>query len=87
MLKIEVTKEDIKNGWKISPRNCPVAKAIQRLLPTASVGLGTLYLNEGNDKYILPDCVSKFILAFDRDQEVSPFSFELNLEECKVALY
>ena len=79
-MKIDVTAEDISQGKKSSPCNCPVALALGRATERGvSVGSrGFCFFDEILDRD-LPDEVVKFIFAYDRNKPVEPFSFEVSL--------
>lgn len=80
-MKIEVTEEDIKNGKRFSPGECPIALAIQRATGKRAT-VGTIYATtwEGDVPkiYNLPQTAIVFIRNFDsKTRVVSPFEFEL----------
>lgn len=86
-MKIQVTKEDIKQGARSSPGWCPVARAVRRAIPNSQPLVGgsmvTFYwdmreLNQG-----LPRSARQFIGWFDTGPKwmrwltARPFTFEL----------
>lgn len=88
MLTIDVTADDIFTGTPNSTCFCPVIRAIKRVLPSAwSIDNNTFYpgyclrlLTEDVWEFIeLPPRVQSFIAAFDTHKPVTPFSFELPL--------
>lgn len=91
MLKtIEVTQDDINNGIPNSEHSCPVAIALKRVFPDRRVSVNEdslmLYeeINEVCVRRIIkgtPSEVQAFILDFDDDVAVEPFSFEVDIPE------
>lgn len=77
---VRVTRKDIKNGERNNREECPVALALAR---TFGLVRGVMTVEERrleiNDKPFctLPASVCKFILAFDAEKPVKPFSFTL----------
>jgi hypothetical protein len=86
-VRIEVTVEDIRAGRPGEAGACPVALALCRATgrpwavcpeelfgrfdgPVRAPGLDA------------PPEVTTFVLAFDRGEAVSPFSFDLEVERC-----
>jgi hypothetical protein len=80
-VNIEVTQADIDKGI-ISNEMCPVALALRRVLrdrfPYVTSGE---FMVAGGRFFKLPPRVGKFIEAFDRDDEVEPLSFALDLPD------
>ena len=75
-MKIDVTQEDIVNGKKKSCDECPIALAMIRA-GYKNVSVGSYFISSGNLTYLVPPEVTKFVLDFDAEKPVSPFSFEL----------
>lgn len=90
---IQVTQGDIDRGVPNNPRGCPIARALNRSLKVADVLVDVGGINfllgdcgldgDGEDlEYVsvanLPQ-VSRFINAFDYNEEVQPFEFELDI--------
>jgi hypothetical protein len=81
-VRIDVTQEDIDLGMPGKCGKCPLARAIRR-------ATGSLALVSGEDVYAsgfahlaqLPMEAQKFVKAYDSDQEVHPFSFDLDIPE------
>lgn len=91
---IDVTEEDIKNGWNwamvriIDEENdqkrcyyCPIAISLKRTFNSEKVIAATYYLMIKEKKYRTPEIVSDFMLDFDYGKQVTPFSYELDLNE------
>ena len=78
-MKIEVTAEDISKGYPGSYGSCPVALAMQRAYgrEDISVGIKGWWLHGEDHERYLPFEVGTFIVKFDRNNIVEPFSFEL----------
>jgi len=78
-MKIEVTEEDIKAGWR-NALYCPVALALDRATNQdwhVSADHLSPCIGENYDKSEIPARVRRFIRAFDQGKKVRPFSFEL----------
>ena len=82
-MKITVTAEDIAIGRRCDPELCPVGHALRRAgVPYESVMGSALLVAESGDRLNflpLPPAVARWILEFDRNRPVEPFSFELSL--------
>jgi hypothetical protein len=82
-MTITVTQEDIDNGDLGEAFCCPIARAAQRVLNT-DVGVTSSYLTISEEfgwrDVRAPQEVTAFVRAFDRNQEVRPFDFELPYE-------
>ncbi len=85
-MKIEVTEDDIKHGTKKDCGKCPIARAVSRVCKTNIVDVQdaddieveiVTYQAVQADKR----AVSNFIMAFDNDDPVVPFSFTLEEKE------
>lgn len=85
-MKIEVTKEDIKNGKRLECDLCPIALAIKRSdanIESVFVTPRHAYItrrSEGEKNFRLPDQATIFVLQFDQASAVEPFEFELQPE-------
>jgi len=83
-ITVDVTSEDILCGCRANCINCPIARAIDRVIPQnyhASVlyGHANIYLTETclyKYSYTLPREARSFIEDFDSGNKVSPFSFK-----------
>ena len=80
-MKVNVTRQDIDQGERANCCNCPVARAIARLVPEGDQ-VEVLYasiLRRGLQCRIvrIPEEVRDFIKKFDRGRWVKPFSFDL----------
>lgn len=82
-VKIIVTKNNIKNGIRGNPLQCPIAKALRRKTNTIySVTPSLIRLWSQPEKYCLtPKKVFKFIRKFDNRKKVNPFSFCIKLPQ------
>jgi hypothetical protein len=80
---INVTEEDILHGARSNCMDCPVARAMQRVIgKPIKVGLSRIYVDYDRDTMTvvpLNDEVSRFIHNFDRFYSVEPFSFQIEL--------
>ncbi len=79
-MKIKVEHEHIDGGLKKSCRQCPIALAVQAVVPT-SVSVWDTYVIMNERSYRLPHIARQFIHDFDNDLTVVPFEFELPLED------
>lgn len=90
-LRVEVTAEDIKAGAPDTCDACPIALAINRLLP---IGHADVFGRPGRiverwesgllkrrlAGFTLPEVAVAFVAEFDRGETVDPFVFELNVD-------
>lgn len=80
---VSVTADDLANGKPGDACKCPVAKAINRAVPRgrgAVVNPSCCWFGPARRfKRDLPPVAHDFILAFDRGEEVEPFSFDLEV--------
>lgn len=88
MVRIEVTEQDIEQGVAGDCENCPAALAINRALkPDFSCDLDCEFVSifGGPGAPVLnvatPLIVRTFIERFDDYSRVSPFSFELPIDD------
>lgn len=80
-VNVEVTEKDIAEGVRHSCANCPVAIAASRAL-ARPVETSYFYLHFGPPLFLcskLPSVVREFVVAFDRQGSVAPFSFPLDI--------
>jgi hypothetical protein len=85
---VSVTAEHIARGVPRSAFSCPVAYALEEAFPGTDCYAGrdnlTVYDSDSGGGLRMrvrvphPDSVLKFIRAFDSDQPVEPFTFELD---------
>ena len=84
LLRIEVSRVDIANGIREDARQCPIARAVRQLLPSAvDVEVDSalcISTADGYFVYTLPDDAFNFIYEFDNDRDPSPFTFEAPLD-------
>ena len=80
MKTITVTLEDIAKGERGSACSCPIALAIKRATNQRCHVSPTLFCFE-RDLYDkpLPRVAGQFVIAFDGNKPVEPFSFELDI--------
>lgn len=77
---IEVTQEDIHKDKRVECYLCPVALAMKRTFGR-KWGISQTFFASGD---IVVDCpieAKGFIFAFDCEQKVKPFTFELEIPE------
>ena len=78
-MRIEVTEKHIENGKTMSDTKCPVALAIQDLIPNRNVRVGARWIRIDGQWIQSPSHVCNFVREFDDHKDVYPFSFELDL--------
>ena len=79
---VVVTAEDIAKGERYSANRCPVALALNRLVPDSSVGYGgdgyKAWIGDGwASSKPLPPIAQNFVGRFDQGLPVEPFDFTL----------
>lgn len=84
---INLAQEHINKGIKGNVKLCPIALAIKDAV-TLAVEVGANTANIGNDTYLLPSHIRKFIHRFDTKQRQSiyPQKFEIIKLESTVNL-
>ena len=82
-IRVEVTQQDITLGEPAEATSCPVALAMRRTFPKADpwVGIVDAELHESYPDISLPDEAIAFIERFDRNDDVKPFSFEIEVRD------
>jgi len=89
-VKINVTKYQIENGTRVSPYNCPIARAIRRNIMIKGDRYKDVSVGADNvDIFSLPKTVNvklpkeakEFIRRFDSGLPVKPFSFTLRVPD------
>lgn len=78
-MKIDVTDLDILKGLCYHRTLCPVALAVKRVVGTKNVAVGHAFIKINDKPVDLPSNVRVFIAKFDQQEEVDPFSFNLDL--------
>lgn len=90
-MKIQVTKEHIKNGVCSSPTKCMVALAISDVVhKDVKVSVPCPYVALDHMSWIflaLPDEVISAIRKFDKQSEIEPFEFELEIPQEYLNVY
>lgn len=80
---IQVTQEDIDNGIIGSGHSCPIALAVKRATGYGYVSVsvqGVVYGEHPDGKVFSIEAdenIEKFVLYFDEEIPVEPFSFEI----------
>jgi hypothetical protein len=88
-IRVEVTQNDIDKSCRNNSSNCPIQRAIRRLVRDeflVTVRSTELIIQHGIGKHIsisveLPEQAIDFIQDFDQYYSVKPFTFYLNLFE------
>lgn len=80
-VRVDVTAEDIRRGRTEDGWNCPIACALKRIRRPLYVSVTGFYVSDDAVDPVarLPVAVKSFVLAYDREDPVAPFSFEVEL--------
>lgn len=81
-MRIEVTQEDIDHGVRGSCKECPIARAMQRAgfkFPRVNRYSAWWFFPYGQCD--LPDIAQRAVRRFDLGHGMSPFAFDLDVEE------
>lgn len=80
-VRIEVTAEDIAKGNPGDACACPVALALQRVLGDAQCSTDGLECYVGGQRELVnaPPSVREFVDRFDKQADVEPFAFEIEV--------
>lgn len=89
---VQVTLEDIDNGFREDCQYCPVARALRRVLLPEFVGeaqQSRISIYNANRQHweeelwscATPMVANQFINDFDKKREVKPFEFELDIPD------
>lgn len=77
---INVTQRDIDRGKILDCRNCPIAKAMKRVIKQPIiVGDLSYRINNSTPIYFNNPGVTLFVRMFDMRREVKPFKFKLDI--------
>lgn len=86
-ITVEVTQEDIDEGYPHDCELCPIAMAANRVLGVTDVQV-TKYMKWGyikcmpTHRFALPDAAIAFMNAYDVDpMSVTPFSFTMEIPD------
>ena len=79
-VKITVTREDIRRGKSCRSRECPIALASRRALPTVDIVVNCRTLDMANCVRIT-ESAHRFLQDFDLGKPVKPFSFTVLVPE------
>lgn len=85
-VRISVTQSDIKRGIPEKGSVCPIALSIKRKLKLKDFYVLPSAVINGEDNVRIADLPKEardFIYAFDRNKEVSPFSFDIYIKKIK----
>jgi hypothetical protein len=79
-ITVQVTQRDIRLGKHGDPWNCPIARAIKRVVRRGAMeGVIGSYFYLGTETRKLPAKAERFVSDFESKAEVYPFSFVLNV--------
>lgn len=77
MIKVRVTREDIRRGVQTDGHECAIARAAKRKIG-GKIAVGSFYVYEGSTMkpiYELSKSAQKFINKFDAGRNVKPATF------------
>lgn len=77
---IEVTEDDISHGTACVCGACPIARAVRRETGANDVDVTQRRIRIGKERFVVPKRAKRFILNFDNEWSVKPFSFRLELK-------
>lgn len=80
-MKVSVTQKDIDEGTKRNCRKCPIAKALQRIIPNKDIIVEGSIIWIDNKVFLAPTKADAFVKAFDKGEKVKPISFVLKKDE------
>lgn len=76
-IEVSVKKKDIKNGTPGDPNSCAIALAAQRKFKTDDVAVLENTMEVEDRVFVLPKRAQNFIIKFDDELPVEPFSFKV----------
>ena len=79
-MRIDVTEEDIQEGVKCDCDACPIARAVRRA--TGDQTLSVMGYGVYRGAMLIgrfPKKATDFVISFDSDDSVKPFSFNLDM--------
>lgn len=83
-IRVNVTKTDIKMGTPNKMDSCPVALACKRAGMRGVSIYDSIVFCRGNRAYVAENyAVESFVVAFDKGNNVKPFSFTIDLDKCE----
>ena len=81
-MKIEVTQEDIEQGWPSSTTHCPIALAVKRTLQReVEVYMASIVLSPASPyrQRIWVGEIKDFVRDYDAGWPVQPITFDLEI--------
>lgn len=76
-LNIDVKRQDINQGARRDPCNCPIAHALSRRLKGAEVSVGYEQIIGAGQKYYCTHDIEQWMTDFDEGLPVKPVRFTL----------
>lgn len=76
-ITIKVTQKDIKKGTPNSSMFCPIARAYRRQTKRKGICVGYNSIEDDFGCVDLPKRAQAFVVKFDHDEKVKPFSFNI----------
>lgn len=85
-MRFEVMRRHIDKGFPVSPRYCPIARAMteQMGIPIGITKGKAWNMQTGEVIAVLPEYVVKTYIKYDHTGFMKPFSFDLEEEASKV---
>ena len=74
---VEITQDDIDNGYRNHHKRCPLSLAVKRKLNRTDVSVHARRLYVGTEVYDIPRAARNWLYAFDTNQPVSPITFNI----------
>lgn len=79
---VDVTEQDIGDGWRNNSSRCVVVRAVARTVPGSSgirVDTQTIRFRVGDKRYqyLTPAAAAQYVVDFDAGDAIKPFSFQL----------
>lgn len=78
-MTIEVKAKHIQNGRKFECDRCPVALAVKEASGDMAARATLDFLEFNKRTYTIPEKVREWIMDFDGEEKVQPFTFEIDL--------
>lgn len=80
-MKISVEQKHINQGEQEHCERCPIALAIFDSVEACFVSVESFFVHIDSESFDLPDNAIDFIESYDDGEPVSPFEFELPIEQ------
>lgn len=82
MISIKIEQKHIDLGKRGSCTHCPIALAATEQFPREEIEVGGKYIDfikgRARRRFLFPQEAFDFVLSFDNNREVHPFSFKID---------